>query len=302
MTRHATTLALCPLLLCLIAVGCGNATVGTTNGGANLDVAEDTGDALPFDPKDLFVPIDVCEQECKVCLCTCEGTILDTEAGGCWEPCSEGEPVCPDCPTWCAEQADAGAADSGTPDAGTPDTGTPDAGTPDAGTPDAGTPDAGTPDAGTPDAGTPDAGTDEKCQYACGNIGSKSEGWISSCTGKLIDKPSGGMWWDQCAKCSAVCKFKGSKSEGWYSSCSGELLLWSGCFKQWCIPYCGALGTKSEGWFDGCTETLLDDPLGVSKLWAQCAKCDPVCDKKGTKSEGWYDSCSGKLLAWAKCS
>ena len=269
------------LCLALLLSACGQVSTDASTPATNLDAGDDTGDALPFNPQDLFVPIDLCEQECKTCLCTCNGEMMSTGEGGCWQPCTETEPVCSDCPTWCAAQVDAGPADAGAPDAGTPD--------------------AGAPDAGTPDAGAPDAGTPQKCQPVCGAIGSKSEGWQDSCTGKLLTKPGGGIYWDQCAKCKPTCKLKGSKSEGWYSSCTGALIAWDNCFKQWCIPYCGAIGTKSEGWFGGCTEALLDDPLGSGKLWGQCAKCNAVCDKTGTKSEGWYDSCTQKLLRWAQC-
>ncbi|MGQ9589534.1 MAG: dockerin type I repeat-containing protein [Planctomycetota bacterium] len=60
------------------------------------------------------------------------------------------------------------------------------------------------------------------CRPVCGAIGSRSEGWYDSCTGKLIR-------WDFCGLCEPVCRHCGSKSEGWYDSCTGELIQWADC-------------------------------------------------------------------------
>ncbi|MCX6737095.1 MAG: hypothetical protein NTW73_03370 [Candidatus Parcubacteria bacterium] len=53
------------------------------------------------------------------------------------------------------------------------------------------------------------------CEAKCGGIGTKSEGWWSSC-------PNGNnelIKYDFCSKCEAKCENIGTKSEGWYSSC-----------------------------------------------------------------------------------
>lgn len=68
------------------------------------------------------------------------------------------------------------------------------------------------------------------CQPYCGGIGTKSERWCGGCTGVALHDPSTGFpMWDLCAKCVAVCKLNASKSEGWYSSCSDKLIQWDNC-------------------------------------------------------------------------
>ena len=75
-----------------------------------------------------------------------------------------------------------------------------------------------------------------KCTPECEAIGTKSEGWYDSCTGKLIK-------WDNCDGCFAVCKAVGTRSEGWYSSCDGELITWDNCreVQQSCLQLGGSI-------------------------------------------------------------
>jgi len=47
-----------------------------------------------------------------------------------------------------------------------------------------------------------------------------SEGWYQD--NKLIKK-------EKCKDCEAICKSIGTKSEGWYSSCTGQLIKWDNC-------------------------------------------------------------------------
>ena len=61
-----------------------------------------------------------------------------------------------------------------------------------------------------------------RCKPVCKAIGTSSEGWYDSCTGKLIK-------YANCRGCEAVCKNVGTRSEGWYSSCNGELIVYARC-------------------------------------------------------------------------
>jgi hypothetical protein len=61
-----------------------------------------------------------------------------------------------------------------------------------------------------------------RCRPVCASIGTRSEGWYDSCTGKLIG-------YAFCGECDSVCLHCGSKSEGWYDSCTGELIEWASC-------------------------------------------------------------------------
>ena len=68
------------------------------------------------------------------------------------------------------------------------------------------------------------------CKPKCGNIGSKSEGWVDGCKGGLLTKPgSSTPFWDQCAKCKAVCKHFNTYSMGFYSSCTNALIQYTTC-------------------------------------------------------------------------
>ena len=60
------------------------------------------------------------------------------------------------------------------------------------------------------------------CQPVCDKIGTRSEGWYDSCTGKLID-------WALCEKCQAECRNGGTESEGWYDSCTDDLIIFGEC-------------------------------------------------------------------------
>ncbi len=192
--------ALAPLALCaLLGLACTETAPPAAAADTDTDTVAEVSDT-PFDPSDLFKPIEICETECKTCLCDCGGTYIDTEAGGCWDVCKGSEPTCPICPTWCEDQQDASVVDSEQSDVG------------------------------TVDAGTPDAGATYPCQPKCDAIGSKSEGWYDGCTNELLNKPIGsGKLWAQCAKCDSFCDKKGTKSEGWYDSCSKSLIKWAQC-------------------------------------------------------------------------
>ena len=219
--------------LCVALYACSDPT--PTPVATVPDTTEDVQDVAPFDPKDLFVPIDLCETECKTCICTCNGQMLTAEGGGCWNPCEATAPSCPECTAWCAAQEDAGAepdvtTDTGPVDAGAPDGGPADSGAADAGPPDSGPADSGPADTGAADAGAVDAGGNDKCKPKCSAIGSKSEGWYDGCTNQLLDNPLGsGKLWAQCAKCQAVCDKIGTKSEGWYDNCNNKLIAWAQC-------------------------------------------------------------------------
>ncbi len=62
----------------------------------------------------------------------------------------------------------------------------------------------------------------DACKPVCREIGTRSEGWYDSCTGKLIK-------YDLCSRCEAVCKEIGTRGEGWYSSCDGSVIWLTTC-------------------------------------------------------------------------
>ncbi|RLG60228.1 MAG: hypothetical protein DRN95_00185 [Candidatus Hydrothermarchaeota archaeon] len=62
----------------------------------------------------------------------------------------------------------------------------------------------------------------ETCKPFCDKIGTRSEGWYDSCTGRLIK-------YDSCSRCEAICKEIGTRNEGWYSSCDNSLILLTSC-------------------------------------------------------------------------
>jgi hypothetical protein len=67
-----------------------------------------------------------------------------------------------------------------------------------------------------------------ECKPKCDMIGSYSEGWYDTCTGKILTDPStGNPFWDSCSKCSVTCTNNGpgSKTNGYYSTCTGTKLI-----------------------------------------------------------------------------
>ena len=68
------------------------------------------------------------------------------------------------------------------------------------------------------------AGDCEKapCRPVCWHIGTRSEGWYDSCTGKRYR-------WELCQQSDAECRACGTESEGWYDSATGELIVLADC-------------------------------------------------------------------------
>jgi hypothetical protein len=55
--------------------------------------------------------------------------------------------------------------------------------------------------------------------------------------------------------CTVECRYIGSFSEGWYDTCTGKLIRYALCAE--CVPECRACGSKSEGWYDSCDDSLI---------------------------------------------
>jgi len=64
---------------------------------------------------------------------------------------------------------------------------------------------------------------DGSCPPKCGYDAVGGESWVDACSGKVIQVAS-------CIGCTVSCDKIGSKSEGWYSSCGG-LIAWANCGK-----------------------------------------------------------------------
>jgi hypothetical protein len=58
------------------------------------------------------------------------------------------------------------------------------------------------------------------CRPVCMAIGTRSEGWYDSCTGKLIT-------YAFCKDCEAECRACGSKSHGWWDTCTDQIIFWT---------------------------------------------------------------------------
>lgn len=64
--------------------------------------------------------------------------------------------------------------------------------------------------------------TADSCKPICDKIGTRSEGWYDSCSGRLIK-------YDTCSGCEAICNEVGTRNEGWYSSCDNSTIVVVSC-------------------------------------------------------------------------
>ena len=157
----------------------------------------------------------------------------------------------------------------------------------------------------------------------------------------------------KCTTCYSVCKAIGSRSEGWYDSCSGKLIKYDNCAPKNCtscepvFSHCGCKWSCQEHIDEprmDCERECLDESIpekpvcgcvdgrciivrtpqcssdgDCQKLMCVCPPdtdcecpvircvdgvcmtCKKTCENIGTRSEGWYDSCSGKLIKYDNC-
>jgi hypothetical protein len=143
----------------------------------------------------------------------------------------------------------------------------------------------------------------ETCKPICDKIGTRSEGWYDSCSGKLIK-------YDSCGRCEAVCKEIGTRSEGWYSSCDGSTIWLTTCEERAvCTDSDGAniyIKGTTTGWdynkeiiisnSDSCT----DYDGGAPKDSGQWV-IEEQCDEEGRVHSYYYKCPAGYWCEEGRC-
>lgn len=124
------------------------------------------------------------------------------------------------------------------------------------------------------------------CHPVCRNVGTRSEGWYSSCTQELIT-------YESCASLTEpYCGALKTRSEGWYSD--RGLIQYARCFDgRFRLPQCINIGQESEGW-----------TVGNHFVKATCQGSKIVCAHPLSKSEGFWATREGQgltLVDWSLC-